>query len=192
MVPLDMDPGRNMSSENLKFWTTLIANLGVMLGLTFLVLEIQQNSGIAATQARMDFASAWRDIDSTRQDESFAELLAKTYDDPGALSVVDATRLDAYYWGILDQMLSAKVADSTGVRLGAFEDTAYHAAKIYFANDFAQVWWRHVRLGFLGSTNQDFLQVMDEAIDRVQQSEYTNPNQNVVNELAAGGAALKK
>lgn len=35
-----------MNSESLKFWTTLIANLGVILGLMFLVPEIRQNSAV--------------------------------------------------------------------------------------------------------------------------------------------------
>lgn len=181
-----------MKSENLKYVTSLIANVGVLFGLFFLVLEVQQNSGIAATQARMDFASGWRDIDSLRQDESFAVLLTKSYDNPGALSVIEVTRLDAYYWGILDQMLSAHVAATTGVRQGAFESTADQAAAIYFANEFAQAWWRHTRVGLAGSANLDFLHVMNEAIKKVEKSEYTNPYQNIVDELSALGAASDK
>ena len=181
-----------MNSESLKYWTTLLANLGVLLGLFFLVLEVQQNSGIAATQARMDFASMWREIDSARQDESFAELLIKSYDNPRALSVVEVTQLDAYYWGIIDQMLSAQVAAATGVRQGSFEVTADQAATIYFANEFAQAWWRHTRLSFDDSENSDFLQVMDEAIKKAEQREYTNPYQKIADELGAYGAASNK
>lgn len=39
-----------MNSDSVKFWTTLIANLGVILGLMFLVMEIRQNSAIAPVQ----------------------------------------------------------------------------------------------------------------------------------------------
>ena len=180
-----------MNSENLKYWTTLLANLGVLFGLFLLVLEVRQNSGIAATQTRIEYASMWRDIDSTRQDESFAVLLTKSHDNPGALSVVEVMQLDAYYWGILDQMLSAQVAATTGVRQGSFEVTVNQAAAIYFANEFAQIWWRHTRLTFNDSENLDFLKAMDNAIEKAERSEYTNPFQNIVEELAAHGAVSK-
>ena len=181
-----------MNSESLKYWTTLLANLGVLLGLFFLVLEVQQNSGIAATQARMDLASMWREIDSARQDESFAELLIKSYDNPRALSVVEVTQLDAYYWGIIDQMLNAQVGAATGVSQGSFEVIADQTATIYFASEFAQAWWRHTRLSFDDSGSSDFLQAMDEAIKKAGQSEYTNPYQKIADELGAYGTVSNK
>ena len=119
-------------------------------------------------------------------------MLIKSYDNPRALSVVEVTQLDAYYWGIIDQMLSAQVAAATGVRQGSFEVTADQAATVYFANEFAQAWWRHTRLSFDDSENSDFLQVMDEAIKKAEQSDYTNPYQKIADELGAVGATSNK
>lgn len=172
-----------MNTNSLRFWTTLIANLGVILGLIFLVLEIRQNSAIAATQTRMEYASVWRNIDSARQDASFAALIAKSYDNAESLSVAEAIQLDAYYWGVLDQMLNAQIASSTGVRQGSFENTAHQTAALYFSNEFAQAWWRHARLIFSDPDDLGFRQVMDTAIERVQQSYYSNPYEDILGEI---------
>ncbi len=174
-----------MNSEKLKFWSTLIANLGVILGLLFLILEIRQSSSIAVTQTRMEFASGWRDVDSARQDASFAALLAKSYDNPEALSIAEVIQLDGYYWGVVDQMLSAQVAWNSGVRDGSFAVSAEQVAATYFRSRFAQAWWQHVRDGFSAPENAEFRGVMDRAIEKVRSDEYPNPYRNVMRDITS-------
>jgi hypothetical protein len=84
-----------MKSENLKYWTALLANIGVIVGLLFLVLEMRQNSAIATAQVRMEYAATWRTIDGARQEKSFAELINKSLVEPETLSVAEIIQLDA-------------------------------------------------------------------------------------------------
>ena len=65
-----------MDKNRLNQWLSLAANLGVIIGIIFLVLELQQNSAIATAQVRLEYAAGWRSIDETRQSDSFAATLA--------------------------------------------------------------------------------------------------------------------
>ena len=163
-----------MKSENLKFWTTLLANLGVFVGLLFLVLEMRQNGAIATAQVRMEYAAAWRVVDGARQEKSFAELFNKSLVEPETLSVAEIIQLDAYYWGVVDQMLNAQASSAAGVRLGSFESMVSQTVPLYFANRFARNWWQQVREGFSDPDNLEFQQVVDDAFSAMNAAEDSN------------------
>lgn len=163
-----------MHSENLRYWTTLLANFSVFVGLLFLVLEMRQTSAIATAQVRMDYAAAWRNIDSARQEPSFALLINKSLVEPHELSVPEIVQLDAYYWGIVDQMLNAQAASKAGIRLTSFESMVSQTVTLYFANQFAQNWWQQVRDGFDDADDLEFQRVLDAAIAAQNDSTQSN------------------
>jgi len=50
-----------MNSDQLMKWLTILSNVGVLIGLVFLVVEINQNSRIAAATAQLDLAQDRRE-----------------------------------------------------------------------------------------------------------------------------------
>jgi hypothetical protein len=153
-----------MNSNRLSNWLTLAANIGVIVGIGFLVVELRQNSDIATAQARLEYAAGWRNVDGSRQDAAFAATLAASIETPESLSLVEIIQLDAYYWGVVDQMLSAKTASDTGLREAPFENAAREVGRLYFSNAFAQSWWQQVRSSWSDPADEEFLQIMDRSI----------------------------
>lgn len=84
-------------------------------------------------------------MDATRQDAAVAATLAASIETPDSRSLVEVMQLDAYYWGVVDQMLSAKTVSDSGLREASFEDAAHEIGKLYFSNVFAQSWRQQVR-----------------------------------------------
>ena len=153
-----------MDSDRVTRWLTLGANLGVIVGIIFLVLEMRQNSAIATAQVRLEYAAGWRSVDESRQDESFAAVFAKSIEEPEELSLTEVVQLDAYYSGVLDQMLSAQTASTTGLQESPFDEIAKIIGTIYFSNEFARSWWTQVRSNWSSPPGNDFQNIMDEAI----------------------------
>jgi len=153
-----------LDKDRVGHWLTLAANLGVIVGIAFLVLEIRQNSDIATAQVRLDYAAGWRSIDGQRQDEAFAQVYSRSILDPDQLSFSEVVQLDGYYVGVIDQMQSAYTASRAGLRSGRFEDVAREVAILYFSNAFSQAWWQQARESWSGLENSDFQGIMDEAI----------------------------
>jgi hypothetical protein len=86
----------------------------------------------------MEYAVTWRTIDGARQEKSFAELINKSLVEPETLSVAEIIQLDAYYWGVVDQMLNAQTSWEAGVRITSFEGMVSHTVALYFSNRFAR------------------------------------------------------
>ncbi len=97
---------RRFVLDRLNRWLTLIANVGVVAGIVFLGLEIQQNSDAIKAQIYQSRAEAVQELSTTIMDsDHFAPLIAKIGSElPPAdlaamaeLSVEDRLRLAAYF-----------------------------------------------------------------------------------------------
>ena len=76
----------------------------------------------------------------------------------------EVIQLDAYYSGILDQMLSAQTAWTAGLVAVPFTEVAKTVGAIYFSNKFARSWWTQVRSDWSYPPGDEFQKIMDEAI----------------------------
>ena len=74
--------------------------ISVVVGLLLVAYQINQATNIASAQARAEYTAACRALDSTRQSEIFAEVLAKSIYHPDELTPAEILELDAYYIGV--------------------------------------------------------------------------------------------
>jgi len=173
-----------VDSDRVTRWLTLGANIGVIVGIIFLVIEMRQNSAIATAQVRLDYAAGWRSVDESRQDASFAEVFAKSIKKPEELSPNEVVQLDAYYSGVLDQMMSAQTASTAGLRESSFAEVATSVGAIYFSNEFARSWWTQVRSDWSISPENEFQEIMDEAITTGELGRVRRIYDGIQNDLA--------
>ena len=133
-------------------------------GIAFLVMEIRQNREIATTQIRLDVSAVWRSIDEKRLDESFVQVYEKSILRPTELSLKEIIQLDAYYVGVIDQMLNAVQTSAAGLSRNQLHDAANEVAHVYLSNKFAQAWWQQTSQS---SPGLEFREIMDEAVEAV-------------------------
>lgn len=153
-----------METDRVSHWLSLAANLGVIAGIAFLVLEMRQNRDIATTQMRLDVSAVWRSIDGQRQDGSFAQVYEKSILRPTELSFREIIQLDAYYMGVIDQMLNSAQMSAAGLHRLRLHDAANDIAIVYFSNEFAQAWWQQTSQHW---PDLEFKEIMDEAVEAV-------------------------
>lgn len=175
-----------MDTNRISYWLTLAANLGVIVGIAFLVLEIRQNSDIATAQVRLDYAAGWRSIDGQRQDDAFAQVYSKSILNPHELSFSEVVQLDGYYTGVVDQMLSAHTASRAGLRSGSFEDVVRQVAIGYFSNAYGQAWWQQARETWSSPDDSDFQKLMDEAIGAANKQDNQRMYESILRGLSIG------
>jgi hypothetical protein len=147
---------------------TLLANLGVVIGLAVVVVEIRQTQQIAVAQARFELASFWRSLDEARLDPTFATVFAKSLTAPESLSLEEKIQLDAYYWGYLDQLYNLDQAHRSGVREPSVESAVIVVATYYMSNRYAHVWWQAVKESM---SNEDRDNAIHDMLDRALASQ---------------------
>ena len=86
-----------MSREDLNWWLTLAANLGVIAGLIFLAYEIRQNTLQLRTEASYSISESMNAMNAGLYgDESMAEIVLKGEQDFASLTEVERSRFVAF------------------------------------------------------------------------------------------------
>jgi len=139
-------------------------------GLLLVAYQVNQATSITKAQIGAEGTSRWRAVDGTRQGEVFATILAKSYEDPAALTLAEMIELDAYYIGVIDQMSSAYLMVNAGYRDGPIDKDLLQAAYIYFGNAYAKAWWKKYRTVQSVADEARFVELFDEAVAAVSDS----------------------
>ena len=142
--------------------------ISVVAGLLLVAYQINQATSIASAQARAEYSAGWRSVDSTRQSERFAEVLAKSIYYPNELTLGEILELDAYYTGILDQIQSAKANWEAGIRTSHWQVSVDFLAQSYFGNEFSRSWWNLVKDGYARGEGEQFVATIDAALEAAE------------------------
>jgi len=86
-----------MSPKRLNRWLTLSANVGVIVGIVFLALEIRQSNLIAIATAEISIRDGYSALnESIYGNAEFAEILFKARDADAQFSGVQVEMIDSY------------------------------------------------------------------------------------------------
>ena len=92
-----------MNRETLNWWLTLLANLGVLGGLVFVGLEIQQNTSQLRTEASYSITESVNDLNAAIYgDPNLAEIVMRGEADLAALTPLERRQFDVYQFSRLN------------------------------------------------------------------------------------------
>ena len=91
-----------MSATVRRDWVAIIANVGVILGLVFVGLEVKNsqddvNASIAAG------LSGWRDFNALQTDPEVATVIDKALRNPDSMTRVEGIQMSGWLWAISNQ-----------------------------------------------------------------------------------------
>ena len=91
-----------MKLEKTAHWLTIIGNLGLLIGVVLVVVQINQNTELMRLQLSMERWGDDMDLQLVLMGENPAEAIAKAIEEPTQLSIEDAQVLEAYqlYWSL--------------------------------------------------------------------------------------------
>lgn len=100
-----------MDTDRLNRWLTLIANIGVIVGIVFLALEIQQANRIAIASTEIGVRNSWLQLnESIYTNSEVAELWIKAADPSTQWSPVEEVRVTTIINSLVNVWLSVETA----------------------------------------------------------------------------------
>lgn len=147
-------PPRAVLPKGRRDWATLIANVGVILGLLLLAFEVGQ-ARLAIEQARVAMGVATETERSTDQQNLFLaqtdpvlrDAYVKMIREPEALSDADMIVLDGFLaaytqqWSKIRTLIEVGLADEARLRAEVRINAEY-----LFGSRFGQAWWAREKL----------------------------------------------
>ena len=100
-----------MDTDRLNRWLTLIANIGVIIGIVFLALEIQQANRIAIASTEIGVRNNWLQLnESIYANSEVAELWIKAADPNTQWSAIEEVRITTVINSLVNVWLSVETA----------------------------------------------------------------------------------
>jgi len=152
--------------DRLNRWLTLGANLGVLLGLVLLAVEVRQNA--ALTRAAMDLQKndLLVQVELSIGKREMAEVWVKAIRTPESLTDAEARMVESHLvsqmlqWDQLLQMESAGLVSHDRVR-----QHIVNTAPFYFGSRFAKNWWVGEAPGWAGTPMMDVAGPIIDGLD---------------------------
>jgi hypothetical protein len=148
-----------VDSSELNTWLTLAANVGVLIGLILVALQIRQNTAITRAKVINEWYMADMQLELAMMGDNPAASWVKAIYSPDALDALDAAVVDRYYnYGLvqvqrLQRMYELGVADEQWKERAAY-------LRWHLGSPGGQRWWRHFR----GNCSPEFAAMVDEML----------------------------
>ncbi|MEO1135095.1 MAG: hypothetical protein AAFW68_00615 [Pseudomonadota bacterium] len=141
-----------MDLGKLNKWLTLGANIGVLLGLIILIIEVRQNAALTRTSMEGQL-SAWQsDFEFRVTTSDIAAIQLKSIYTPEQLTLEEIRRLDSLFVNV--QLQIDYLTDLEDAGLASRERVETHIlnnARFYFGSPYAKAWWKANAVGWEGT-----------------------------------------
>ncbi len=147
-------------------WLTLAANIGVLLSLLVLIVEVRQNASLthaAMEQGKNDFLAQ---IELGLASREMSEVWVKSIRTPEALTDAEARMVEGYLVAVMLQWEHRFQMERAGLSTRAeSRQHLVNSAPYYFGSRFAKNWWRLQAPGWEGSPLLEVANPIVEAVD---------------------------
>lgn len=163
-----------MNQNKLSGWLQVLANVGIVVGLLLVGVQLKQNSDLLKTQMLYEESSRAIGIETLVVGERGAETWAKSINQPENLDLAEQRIIEALLWSFVEQLRGAYILYQQGLldeeewqrRINS--DSAF-----YLANNYGRVWWDNYSDG-----NENFPQAVIEAVNDRLSSREANSTSN--------------
>ena len=158
-----------MNADGFNRWFSIAANVGIVIGLILVGLQLRQNASLARIQILSDDISDERAAEMAMFGDAGAVAWAKSIEDPGSMTSAEIKVVDGW---LVSQVLGwSRVAllENEGLlAAGATKQRIETSISFYFGNQFARNWWKYEKQN---DYDHEFVSMVDEAIERLEDNE---------------------
>lgn len=149
MEPIETEdaPSRAILPKARRDWASLIANIGVIVGLLFLGYELVQSRIATAASIEIERSSDQQTLFLSQSNPVLRDAYVRSIREPDALTDADMIVLDGFLaaytqqWGKIQVMMFIGLADEARLRREIEANAGY-----VFGTRFAQAWWEREKL----------------------------------------------
>jgi len=150
-----------MKAKQLNDWLQVMAYVGVVVGLMFVVLELRENSRVATEQGISAMSGAYSNFLSRLDDPSAREIMVRAMEETGEFSLEESLHLSSLYLELLN---GAEADFVIGESRGLSSDNSVTNAvstTIFLSNRHGRAFWENARVVYM----PEFAALVDSGMD---------------------------
>lgn len=133
-----------MDFSRLNSWLQVSANIGIVLGLVLVGVQLKQNTDL--TKIQMLYEESRRAVDLELQvvGERGAEVWAKSIEDPENLTLEEVRIMEALLWSFIEvQRGTYRLAQMGLIDDGDWQQRIEAEVAFWFGDRYGAAWWQH-------------------------------------------------
>jgi hypothetical protein len=162
-----------MKTDKISRWLTLGANIGVVLGLLLVALQIRQEAELTKIQLFSDHTNSRKEWAQAMMGDSPMNVVAKSIERPKDLSLEELLIMDHYFVSALNEIRRLELLSKSGLDTGAAIEGLQ---SFYFGSNFAQAWYQ-------AYGGEDELEAVDTKVSGVDKKWIVNFFNRVLSKL---------
>jgi hypothetical protein len=152
----------SVSQTKSRDWLVIVGNFGVVVGLILVAFQINQSSYLVRAEIGSNSYNRLVENDRMTLDPGFAEVWAKSLEQPESLTTSEMIQLDGYLHALIDSLEGDEWLYDIGIYEGSNDDYLTYTCRLIGGNRFALSWWTEMK-----SEYRDFQPVLVEKIDKL-------------------------
>ncbi len=152
--------------DRLNRWLTLGANLGVLLGLVILIVEVRQNAALTRASMEQQKNALLAEIELNIVKPELSDVWVKSVREPENLTDAELRTMDGILVALMLQWEQRFLMADAGLATRA--DARQHvvnAAPYYFGSRFGKHWWSLQKSGWEGTVMMEIADPVVESVD---------------------------
>ena len=153
-----------MDFEKLNKWLQVSANIGIVLGLVLVGIQLRQNSDLARIQLLYEESNRAIDLETAVVGEQSAAVWAKSIEAPEDLTLAEIRIMEALLWSFVEQLRGTfRLAEQGLLSDEDWRTRAESEVTFYLSDTYSRTWWR---LFSEGNNNipEELRRVIDDVI----------------------------
>ena len=133
-----------MKFDKLNQWLQVTANIGIVLGLLLVGVQLKQNSDLLKMQLLYEESQRAIELEVQVVGENAADAWAKSLTDARNLTLAEQRVMEAILWSFVEQLRASHML----AELGLLDDEEWRArldsdAGFYLGNPYGRAWWQN-------------------------------------------------
>ena len=169
-----------MKYQKLNHWLQVSANIGIVLGLVLVGVQLKQNSDLLKTQLLYEESQRAIELETSFIGENGADVWAKSLTEPENLSLAEQRVMEAVLWSFVEQLRATQMLAELGLladdewRLRVRAESAF-----FLANEYGMAWWENYSSGN-NALSVDLVAAINDRLGEVDDSYTLDGIQDVV------------
>ena len=131
-----------MNHSKMSDWLQVAANVGIVIGLLLVGVQLKQNSDLLKTQLLYEESHRAIELETQVIGENGADVWAKSITDAKNLSLTEQRVMEALLWSFTEQLRATRML----AELGLLEDEEWRIrvnaeSAFFLANEYGAAWW---------------------------------------------------
>jgi hypothetical protein len=131
-----------MHKESFNQWLSLIANIGVMLGLILVAYQIRQDVELTKVQLFSDATSSRKEWNQAMLGSDPMNVVMKSIEVPSEPTLAELHVMDAYLVGAVNELRRLELLEAAGLDVNVEVEGLHH---FFFGSRFAKAWYEEFR-----------------------------------------------